>query len=433
MTGGVLYGDDVMVSGVSIDTRTIKQDELFIAIRGENFDGHDFAPQTAVSGVAALMVSRRLDIDLAQILVKDTLRALHDLAVGWRKRINPTMIAITGSNGKTTTREMAFSMLQRCKKAFASCKNYNNDIGVSLSLLGIRASHEVAVIELGANHAGEIRALSERVQVDIGVVTNAGAAHLEGFGSLSGVASAKGELFDTLAPRSTAVLNVDDVYFDYWRGVLEAHDNPCRMITFGIKHPADVQGKQLKDKFEITIAGQTRTFSLLLPGQHNLYNALAAAAAVYSAGVDIDTIVAGLETMTPMSGRLTKITGASGVCLFDDTYNANPPSLIAALEVLASHSGEKWLVLGDMAELGVDSKQSHIRAGLSAKASGIKHLFTVGDLTYHASAAFGSGAEHFATIDLLLAELSARVNADVVLLVKGSRVAGMEKVIEGLR
>ena len=391
MVGGVLNGKNLMVEGVGIDTRTIQPNQLFVALRGKNHDGHDFAANSIDAGAIALMVDHELPIAAPQIIIHDTLDALQKLASTWRSRLKLTMVALTGSNGKTTTKEMIVSILRLCKKVHATCGNLNNHIGVPLSLLELRHKHEVAVIELGANHPEEIRQLARMVQPDISLVTNAAAAHLEGFGSIDGVARAKGELFEEMKPSGTAVINASDAYSDYWCGLLDRQ--VC--IRFGMQKDADVRGYYDGSHYSIGLGDEIYPIQLQLSGKHNFQNALAAAAVATAIHIDPRIIMQGLAAAVPPAGRLNKLSGIRGACVWDDTYNANPASLTVALDVLCDTSHEKWLVLGDMGELGETTKQWHAEMGKLAKEKGVDQLFTVGDSTVESTTAFGSECQTF--------------------------------------
>lgn len=426
MTGGVLHGKNLMTDGISIDTRTILPNRLFVALRGNNHDGHDFVADGIRSGAAAVMTERQLTIPVPQLIVQDSLYALQQLAVAWRQHVKPIMIALTGSNGKTTTREMLVAILKLCSKVCATRGNLNNHIGVPLSLLELRHEHEVAVIELGANHSGEIRQLARWVQADIGLITNAGAAHLEGFGSIDGVAHAKGELLRELRASATAILNADDAYYGYWRSLLKTQ----RCISFGSNENVEVGGDRNHDF--IRLGGQSYAVTLQMAGRHNFQNAMAAAAAAQAMGIAPQTIVQGLANAAPVAGRMNKRCGIRGSCLWDDTYNANPASLSAALDVISDVPGSKWLILGNMAELGNSVRQWHADAGKTAREKGIDRLFTIGDFAACAATSFGVNAKHFSDARALIRHIAAAVDHDTTVLIKGSRSAGMENIVTAL-
>ena len=432
LASGVAQGEDVLIESVGIDSRTLKPGALFIAICGERYDGHDFVEAAAAAGAAAAMVSRPMETPLPQIRVDDTLKAMTRFAAKWRRRTQALIIGLTGSNGKTTTREMLLSILSRRRRTAASVGNLNNHIGVPLTLLSLRPEHEVGIVEMGANHPGEISRLCEIARPDIGIVLNAAPAHIEGFGNLDGVARAKGELFESL-PQSGAgsgVVNRDDAYYDYWRHLLTNR----HVLSFGFSEKADFRAKRRDDGVvELYLDGAACECRLQLPGRHNISNALAAAAAATAAGADSDDIVAGLEAVRPVAGRLQNLSGANGLHLIDDSYNANPGSLGAALDVLKECPGRRWLALGDMAELGSESAAMHANAGLQAKSAGVERLFAVGAQAAEACAHFGDGAEYCASVEDLADKVAAQAADDVYLLVKGSRAARMERLVSALR
>ena len=428
---GRLLGEDRRFRGLSTDTRTLQPGNLFVALRGPRFDGHDFAAGALALGAAGVLAER----DPAQgpaIRVPDTYAALGRLAAHWRSRFDLPVIAVTGSNGKTTVKTLVAAILATEGPALATEGNLNNEIGVPLMLARLDAEHRAAVFELGASHPGEIARLTAWVRPTVGVVTNAGPAHLEGFGSLEGVARAKGELFAGLGPGAAAVINADDAHADLWHRL--AGERP--RMTFGLERAADVTAR-----WEATDAGsrlllQTpagdRELTLAFPGRHNVMNALAAAAAALAAGVPLDRIAQGLATARPVAGRLRFLPGPAGACIIDDAYNANPASVLAALDVLAAQPGERWLALGDMGELGEAAPELHARIGRAARERGVVRLWAAGPLAGVAAEAFGPGAERFADSAELAEALRERVHGEVVLLVKGSRAARMERVVEAL-
>ena len=427
-----LVTTNVRFHGVCTDSRNLQAGSLFVALQGPNFDGHDYVEKAREQGAAAAAVSQALDTALPLIEVADTRLALGQLAAWWRTQFALPVVAITGSNGKTTVRAMTAAILSQAGRTLSTHGNLNNDIGVPLTLFRLDAADRFAVVEMGANHAGEIDYLSGIIQPTIAVVTNAGPAHLEGFGDLQGVARAKGEVFDRLGADGIAVINADDGFADYWRGCAGQR----QVLSFGLERPADVSahweggvdGSQVQ---LVTPQGEV-TFHLSLPGRHNVMNALAASTAALATGAGLDAISAGMESLAPVTGRLNKQRLPDGVTLIDDTYNANPGSLQAALDVLARASGETWLVLGDMGELGADAQALHRTAGEQARSSGVDRLFTLGSLAQAAAAAFGSRAEHFESPEALLAALQQAHHTDLHILVKGSRGMRMERIIEAL-
>jgi UDP-N-acetylmuramoyl-tripeptide--D-alanyl-D-alanine ligase len=429
IAGGRLIGADAAVESVVTDTRALTPGQLFVALKGPHFDGHDFAGSKEVANATGVMVSREVSISLPQIVVDDTLSALQRLAVAWREQLNLIIVGLTGSNGKTTVKELIAAILSREGPVLATRGNYNNHIGVPLTLLSIRAHHRHTVVEMGANHSGEIAALTKMTRPDVALITNAAAAHLEGFGSIEGVAKAKGEIFQGLHERGTAVINADDVYADYWRTLT----GRSKRLTFGIEHAADLRWRAAGGGISCmtTPLGEVEV-RLPLQGRHNMLNALAATGVAIAAGAGLGSIKIGLESVTQVRGRLVMREGKQGARLLDDSYNANPGSLAVALEVLAQQPGEHWLVLGNMGELGPNSEILHGQAGELARASGVTRLYALGSLSKAAAAAFGIGASHFDSHTALIDALSADMRAGVSLLIKGSRCMRMEAVVEAL-
>lgn len=433
LVGGRLVGDDTAVQGVGTDTRSLDTGALFVALRGDHFDGHEFVRRAASLGAAAALVDQESDVALPQIVVDDTMAALQRFAAAWRLRCSAQVFAVTGSNGKTTVKEMLASILRQSASVLATRGNLNNHIGVPLTLLELEATHDYAVIELGANHPGEIALLTRLVRPHAGVITNAADAHLEGFGSREGVARAKGELFADLAADGNAVINADDSFASLWAEL--AGDR--RQVTFGFGRGAAVRARALEydgalTRFRLVTPDGEAAVELPLAGRHNVANALAAAAVCWSMNVPVPTIAAGLGDVTTVAGRLQRRKTAAGATLIDDSYNANPSSLAAALQVLASEGGRGWLVLGDMGELGEDAEAAHAEAGRQARQAGVDRLFAVGALSAAAAKAFGAGGQHFIERDALIAALAQDLAEGVTVLVKGSRAAAMEQVVTAL-
>mgnify|MGYP006273148509 CR=1 FL=1 len=427
ITGGRLYGTDGIVTGVCTDSRQPLPGGLFIALRGPRFDGHAFAGPDLPAG--ALLVERPVTSTLPRVEVADTRRALADLAAAWRRRCTAAVVALTGSNGKTTVKEMLAAILRSVGPVLATRGNLNNELGVPLTLLGVSPGDRFAVIEMGANHAGEIAGLTALAAPDVALITNAGPAHLEGFGSVEAVARAKGEIFSGLAPDGVAVINADDAHAGYWAGL-----NPQRrVVRFGLRSGVDVAGEvDAQGHLRITAAGETVPVALPLAGGHNRSNALAAAAAALALGVDLQGVRSGLEAMTPVPGRLALRPGTGGVRLIDDSYNANPASVRAAIQVLAQEPGPRFLVLGDMGELGTEAPELHAAAGRHAAEQGIEGLWAIGPLCRHAVEAFGPGGRHFPDRQALIAALQETLRAGDVVLVKGSRSQRMDAVADAL-
>jgi UDP-N-acetylmuramoyl-tripeptide--D-alanyl-D-alanine ligase len=438
VTGGVLLGSNSAFGMVSTDSRTLETGSLFVALRGEHFDGHDFVPQAAARQAAGALVSRRVSAPVAQVVVPETLAALTGFASAWRRDFAGTVVGITGSNGKTTVKEMTGSILGLCGPCLVTQGNLNNHIGVPLTLARLDAKHRYAVIEMGANHLREISHLAEVAQPDVGLVINAGPAHLEGFGGIEGVARGKGEMFEALGIEDTAVINADDRFAALWHGLARAAG---RIVTFGMRERADFRatsvvseatGDGFATEFDLECPLGHRHIRLALAGEHNVMNALAAAATTSAAGAGLDEIAQGLSAMRPVSGRLQVRPALNGARLIDDSYNANPASMRAGLLSLAALPGEHWMVLGEMRELGEDSARLHFDIGEFARQCGVKRLLAVGDDARHAVDAYGPGGTWFAGVDDLIAAAKSGLKPDVTILVKGSRSNRLERVADAL-
>jgi UDP-N-acetylmuramoyl-tripeptide--D-alanyl-D-alanine ligase len=436
-SGGQLAGADGPFLTVSTDSRTLAAGDLFVALQGERFDGHDYAAAAAARGACAAVVSRRLALGIPQIIVDDPLVALGAAARAWRGRFTLPLVSVGGSNGKTTTKELLAAILRRSGAALATQGNLNNHIGVPLTLLRLERGHRAAVVEMGANHAGEIAALVGLARPTVGLVTNAGAEHLEGFGSLEGVAHAEGEMFAGLDSGATAVINADDEFRGLWQGMSKAG----RSVTFGLGEGADfcarptsfgVENSAWVSRFELDSPAGHASARLALPGRHNVLNAVAAAAAAWACSATLEDIVAGLGEVRPVSGRLELKPLPGGAWLIDDTYNANPSSVLAGLEVLGGLDGERWLVLGEMAELGEHAVAAHADIALAARRSGVSRLFAVGAATRPTVEAFGTGGRWFADGGALTTALAGAASAGTTVLVKGSRVNRLERVVGAL-
>jgi len=414
----------VEFTGLAHDSRRVAPDNLFAALPGARVDGHEFVADALGAGAAAALVERRVDAPLAQIEVADVARAIGRLARHWRASLPVRVVGITGSNGKTTVKNMLAAILSRVAPTLSTSGNYNNEIGVPLTLAGLDQSHRFAVVEMGCGRPGDIAYLAGLTAPQVGVVTNAGPAHLDGLGDLDGVARTKGELFAALGDGDWAVINRDDPYHDYWAGL----SGNARRITFGLEPGADVG----LDGDRVTTPAGSFGLELDLPGAHNRANALAAAAAAVALGIEPGVIAAGLARVAPEPGRLESLESDQGWHLIDDSYNANPASLYAALQVLGQCPGRRWLALGDMAELGVDSDKLHREIGRAARDLGVERLFAVGERAQVAADAFGRGAESFDDIEALIDRLGEALEPDVHCLVKGSRAARMERVVQRL-
>jgi UDP-N-acetylmuramoyl-tripeptide--D-alanyl-D-alanine ligase len=434
--GGVLHGEDRAYAAVSTDTRSLGAGDLFIALRGPNFDGNSFAAAAAAAGAAGAVVDRLTPGAGPQIAVADTQAALAAGARAWRAGFSLPLVGVAGSNGKTTTKEMVAAILAEAGATLATRGNLNNHIGVPLTLLRLEPGHRFAVVEIGANRAGEVAELAALARPSIGLVTNAGAEHLEGFGSLEGVAAAEGELFASLPADGVAVINADDAFAPLWRAMTRA--SPC---TFGVEQAADFRATGVTT--EVGAAGFTTRFTLHAPqgavevtlplaGRHNVLNALGAAAAAVAAGASGAQVVSGLARVPAARGRLQFRLARNGAWIIDDSYNANPSSMRAGIEVLGSLGGRRWLVVGDMAELGAFAESSHVELGELAREHGIERLFATGRLAALAVESFGPGGEWHPDTEQLGAALRAALPPEARVLVKGSRMNRLERVVATL-
>jgi len=437
--GGRLQGADATFTDVVSDSRTLKRGQLFVALQGPNFNGQDFVGAALQAGAAGAVVGAAQPVALPQIVVPDTQAALERAARSWRAHFAGPLVGVAGSNGKTTAKEMTASILAQAGECLATRGNLNNHIGVPLTLMRLTPGHRFAVIEMGANRAGEVAALVALARPSIGLITNAGAEHLEGFGTLEGVARAEGEMVAGLTPAATAVINADDEFVSLWRG-----STPARVVTFGVRQRADftatdvrasVGAHGFRTHFRLSAPQGSAAIELSLGGAHNVANALAAAAAAAAAGATLEHIAAGLAAVRAVPGRLQFKQSASGAWLIDDSYNANPSSMRAAIEVLATLSGRKWLVLGDMGELGAFAADAHTDIGEFARAQGIERLYATGPLMQRAVESFGAGAHWYgaaAELTAALHEALRGAGSEVRLLVKGSRSNRLERVVEAL-
>jgi UDP-N-acetylmuramoyl-tripeptide--D-alanyl-D-alanine ligase len=433
-TDGKLVGEDGRFDGVSTDTRSIGAGQVFVALAGPNFDGADYVAEAAARGAAGAVVGRRVDSPLPQVVVADTRVALGRLAAGWRREQPAVVVGITGSNGKTTLKELTAACLAEGGPTLATEGNLNNDIGVPLMMTRIEPVHRYAVLEMGANHIGEIAYLVELAEPDVVTITNAGDAHLEGFGSVEGIARGKGEILCGDPRPGVAVLNADDAYFDYWRKLASGSD----IVSFGLDSAADVSAADIvagagDSRFSLRLPTGQVEIGLSLPGRHNVRNACAAAAIATALGLDPEQIRVGLEKGRPVGGRLATLRGPSGATIYDDSYNANPSSVVAAAQFLSSLPGTSVLVLGDMGELGGDAARMHSDVGVAAREAGVDRLLALGELSRHTVAGFGDSASWYADIDHLVDAARAALDAETNVLVKGSRFMRMERVVEALK
>ena len=431
LSGGRASGADRRFDGVSTDSRSVGRGQLFVALRGERFDGHDFLGAAAARGAAAAMVDVRYQgqFPLPVVIVDDTKRALGELARRWRARFTPKLVAITGSNGKTTVKEMFAAILRRHggeKAVLATAGNLNNDIGVPLTLLRMRPEHRWCAIELGMNHRGEIAYLAGLAAPDVALVNNAQREHLEFMGSVDEVAAENAAVYDALGAKGVAVVNADDDHAAYFRSRAGAK----RMVDFGLQRGMVGGGyvlKELSSELRLRTPQGEAQATLAIPGIHNVRNAFAAAACAHAAGIELASIAAGLGAFRPYTGRLQVKQAKSGLTVIDDSYNANPDSVRAAIDVLASCPAPTVLVLGDMGEVGPRGPEFHREIGAYARSRGVTQLLGLGEASAYAVAAFGAGAEHFADVEALLPAIRGRT-----VLVKGSRFMKMERVVDAL-
>jgi UDP-N-acetylmuramoyl-tripeptide--D-alanyl-D-alanine ligase len=438
IVNGSLSGANVEFHSVSIDSRTLSEGALFVALKGPNFDGHNYIDRAREQGAVAALVTEANSDALPSVKVDDTRLALGTMAASWRSNFDLPIVAVTGSNGKTTVKDMLSSIFsQACRgeegSVLSTIGNLNNDLGLPLTLLRLRQSHRYAVTEMGMNHAGELTYLTSIARPDVAVITNAAAAHLEGLQTVEGVARAKSEIFSGVKSGGTAVINGDDEFASLWR----ERAGDLNLVAFSLSHDAEVTADFDLYKDHSRVVFQTpwgeAEARLALPGKHNVANALAAVAAAGSVGVSLASIVSGLEKWQGVKGRLhSKM--INGLHVIDDSYNANPASIRAALEVLSMQTGMKVFVMGDMGELGEDSAALHKQAGKMAKQMGIESCYTLGEQTVLTAQAFGSHAQSFKEanklVNALKKELRANSDRPINILVKGSRAMKMERLIE---
>jgi UDP-N-acetylmuramoyl-tripeptide--D-alanyl-D-alanine ligase len=433
---GRLLGEDREFHELAIDSRKLRAGDLFAALRGEHVDGHDYVAAAAAAGAAGAIVQRSLKVPLPQIVVSSVAMAMADAARAARSQFKGPVIGVAGSNGKTTVKEMLSAILSQLGPCLSTRGNLNNHLGVPMTLLRLQDSHRSAVIEMGANRRGDVEQLVQIARPGIGLITNAGAEHLEGFGSLEGAARAEGEMVAELPASGVAVINEDDAYASLWRA-----NTAARVVSFGLRSEADFHPRDLR--FDVSADGFATRYRLCSPsgdvevalsvaGRHNVLNALAAAAAASTAGATLEQIATGLASMQAVKGRLQFKRTAAGAWLIDDSYNANPSSARAALEVLSELPGRRWMVLGDMAELGAFADSSHREIGELAHALGVERLYTFGNLAALAADSFGPGAERYGDAAALAQALNVALTSEVRLLVKGSRVNRLERVVDAL-
>ncbi|MDP1659267.1 MAG: UDP-N-acetylmuramoyl-tripeptide--D-alanyl-D-alanine ligase [Methylotenera sp.] len=434
-----LYGQDAMFSSVGTDSRNVTKGQLFVALKGNHFDGHEYAAQAISQGAAAVLVSNQHSGTEPAIVVEDTYQALGTLAAYWRSKFAIPFVAVTGSNGKTTVKEMIAAILAVKAGSHAAIHategNLNNHIGLPLTLLKLRAAHQFSVLEMGMSHLGEIDYLTRIAKPSVAVINNAGTAHIGEVGSRDNIAKAKGEIFAGLSDDGVAVINDDDKYASYWKSLNAGK----KIVTFGLKtigsnKPADVSATyEEKDGLShvhlITPQGSV-SFKLNVLGAHNISNALAASAVAVALGILNADIARGLSRFSGVKGRLQRKAGLNGAVLIDDTYNANPDSMRAAIDVLAHQAGEKILVLGDMGELGTEAKRMHAEIGAYAKVAGLTNLHCLGELSAEMVRGFGAGANHYASPEEAAEAIKPLLSQGTTVLVKGSRFMKMERVVD---
>jgi len=434
ITGGQLLPDSQgkdEIQGIATDSRQPMIGKLFVALAGEHFDGSDFVPAALAQGAAAVLSNRQ--VDAPGVVVKDTLQSLQDLTQHWRQRFNIPVLAVTGSCGKTTVKEVLTAILAESGPVLATQGNQNNHIGVPLTLARLGKEHRHAVLEMGMNHAGELTVLSALAKPTLALINNAGPAHLAGLGSVAAVAAAKGEILSGLDNRGISILNGDDDFADFW-----AEKAPGEVWRFSLTNlPVRVRGhwqdrSGSSGQLDVRAPQGEFTLEVPLPGKHNGANVLAAVTAALALDISIPQIQRAVATLEAIPGRLQWRNGKGGCRILDDTYNANPASLEAALRVLAAQSGQRILILGDMGELGPDTVVYHRQAGILAQKLGIDAVYGLGQLAAEAAEAFAAGTEHFMELPPLIDALQPHLNPETVVLVKGSRAAHMERVVQAL-
>lgn len=429
-----LENEDLELSSVSTDTRTLQDRALFVALKGPHFNGNDFVKEAQAKGASAALVSDDIqNIDLPLLKVKDTRLALGALGGNYRQQFNIPLIALTGSCGKTTTKTMLASIMQECGPTLATQGNQNNDIGVPLTLLKLRPEHQFAVVEMGANHLGEIEYIAKMAAPSVAFITNAAPAHLEGFGSLEDVATAKGEIYQGLNKEGVALINIDDAFCEYWQKLATPH----KIYYFGRSPAADFTAKRIHTQegfadFELITPQGNIHVQLKIAGEHNVNNALAAAAAAQTVGASLEAIKVGLEKAEPVNRRVVIYTAAVGATIIDDSYNANPLSVSAAIRLLAKKNGKKVLALGEMRELGHNAAFYHEQIGREAKNYGIDRLYAYGKLNEFTVKGFGAEGFYFEDQPALINAICGELNPDVTILVKGSLSTAMNRVVAAL-
>ncbi len=424
---------DCVVAGTAIDSRKVELNTLFVALQGQYADGHDYIAAARQAGACAALVASQQEDALPQLVVADVVIAFGKIATYWRQHSDAKVIAITGSNGKTTVKEMVTAITKQCGLVTATQGNLNNELGVPLTLTRLTDSTDYAVIEMGANHAGEIAGLVAMATPDVALINNIGAAHLEGFGSIEGVAKAKAEIYAGLAQQAIAVVNNDMSFVDSWQAELAGK----QIISFAMEQDADITVQDLHidpdaSHFMVKLDDELHHVNLPLPGLHNVANALAAIAVTKALDIPASAMVRGLSSMISVPHRLQLRVGINGSHLLDDSYNANPSSYQPALQALLAFHSQHWIVLGDFSELGADSETVHYQMGLDAKEVGVTRLWTIGEQSQQASKAFGEGAQHFEHIPALKQQLENDLIEGVTCLIKGSRFMQLDQLADAL-
>ncbi len=446
---GRLIGADLTVDAWATDTRKLDADasgaSLFIALKGENFDGNDYVVQAASRGACAALVSRQSDVSIPQIVVADTERALASLAASVQRTRATRVLAVTGSNGKTSVKALTFAILEAAVaaqgmpgRAYTTPGNRNNEIGLPLAVLDAPEDALYAIYEMGAGKPGDIAYLTGIVRPDVALVNNIAPAHIERMGSLLGIADTKAAIYDALPADGVATINADDAFAPYFAERAHGH----RLIRFALDANADVTARDVAldaegSRFVLVAPQGEAQIALPMPGRHNVLNALAAASLALGAGIELSVIAIGLNAAQPVAGRLNTHRLAGGAMLIDDSYNANPGSLNAAIDTLSAGGGERWLVLGDMRELGDDAASLHAEVGRRAKASGVARLYTLGEFSASAAEAFGNDGRSFESHDALEDALRADIASSAApemlrVLIKGSRGSAMDRIVNAM-
>jgi len=434
--GGELIGADIRLNSVGTDSRKIEPGQLFVALKGDKFDGNQYAAQAITDGAVAVLVSNKQLSVTPRVVVKDTRLALGQLAAYWRQKLPAKLVAVTGSNGKTTTKEMLTSILVAAtgdaKKVHSTYGNLNNDIGLPLTLLKAKEQHAYIVAEMGMNHLGEIDYLTQIAKPDVAVINNAGIAHIGELGSRENIAKAKGEIFAGLNEGGVAVINADDAFYSYWKTLNVGR----KVLSFSLQKSAEITATYSENEGHLAVKFHTKygdfSVNLQVMGQHNVYNALAASAAALALNIPNQKIAEGLNAFAGVYGRLQRKSGFNGATLIDDTYNANPDSMKAAIDVVSKLNMPSIFVMGDMGELGADAVSMHQEIGRYAKQQGVCILLAFGELSCHAVSTFGEGAKHFETLETLVEEAKKQMKKEMVVLIKGSRFMQMERFVNAL-